>query len=81
VEVFGLSSIAMDGAMLLSAAHPDRTPPTRCRSEPMSLRAVTTPYGQNIYPSLRHATHVPVDGVWPRRYQINIDCATSAGDV
>jgi hypothetical protein len=39
------------------------------------------PYGQNINPTLRHATHVPLGGVWPRRYQITIDCATSAGDV
>jgi hypothetical protein len=44
VEVFGLSSIAMGGAMLLAAAYPQRTHPAEVRIEADVLAGDDDPY-------------------------------------
>jgi hypothetical protein len=46
VEVFGLSSIAMGGAMLLAAAYPQHTHPAEVRSEANVLAVSDDPYLQ-----------------------------------
>jgi len=46
VEVFGLSSIAMGGALLLAAAYPHRTQPTEVRVEAAVLEGGDDAYLQ-----------------------------------
>ena len=61
LEVFGLSSIAMGGAMLLAAAYPQRTHPTEVRIEADVLAGDDDPYLEMLAVGPGCSWYIPPD--------------------